>query len=167
MGRCVSNRFNRLPIEPAGQLREQYRAALLDDVIRWWQAHSVDRECGGYFSLLERDGHPYATDKSMWTTGREIWMLSHLYNTYKQQAEWLEIARYGVDFLLQHAFRDDFCDDGKMFFRLTRDGRQVSNVLSIYAECFGAIALFIGSPAISIFAQRFVFAGQALTCDRP
>ena len=28
-----------------------------------------------------------------------------------------------------------------MYFRLTRDGRPMSNVLSIYTECFGAIAL--------------------------
>jgi N-acylglucosamine 2-epimerase len=129
--------LNRLPPQRAGQLREQYRAALLDDVIPWWQKHSADRECGGYFSLLERDGHPYATDKYMWTTGREVWMFSHLFNVQEQRPDWLELAGHGADFLLANAFRDD----GKMFFRLTRDGRPMSNVLSIYTECFGAIAL--------------------------
>jgi N-acylglucosamine 2-epimerase len=128
---------DRLPAERARQLREIYRTALFDDVIPWWEKHSLDRECGGFFSLLERDGHPYATDKFMWTTGREIWMFSHLYNRHEARPDWLDIAEHGEAFQLKHAFRDD----GKMFFRLTRDGKPMSNVLSIYNECFAAIAL--------------------------
>jgi N-acylglucosamine 2-epimerase len=128
---------NRLPPERIKPLREKYRAALLDDVIPWWEANSLDRECGGYFSLIERDGKPYCLDKYMWTTGREIWMFSHLFNHREAKPSWLEIGRHGADFLLRHAFRDD----GKMYFRLTRDGRPMASVLSIYTECFGAIAL--------------------------
>lgn len=129
--------LNRLPTERAGQLREQYRAALLDDVIPWWETHSIDRECGGFYSLIERDGKPYSDHKYMWTTGRQIWMFSHLYNTVEKRPEWLKIAQHGADFQLRHAYRDD----GKMYFRLTRDGRPVASVLSIYTECFAAIAM--------------------------
>lgn len=129
--------LNRLPIERADELRRQYQTALFDDVIPWWERHSLDRECGGYFSLLERDGRPFATDKYMWTTGRQIWMFSHLYNQHQQRPEWLDVARHGADFLLRNAFRDD----GKMHFRLTREGKPRADVLSIYTECFGAIAL--------------------------
>ena len=96
----MSLTLNRLPPQRAKQLLEKYRAALLDDVIPWWERHSLDRECGGYFSMLERDGHPFATDKYMWTTGREIWMFSHLYNRHQPRPEWLAIARHGADFLL-------------------------------------------------------------------
>jgi N-acylglucosamine 2-epimerase len=129
--------LDRLPPESAARLREHYRAALFDDVVPWWERHSPDLECGGYFSLLERDGRPYANDKYMWTTGRQIWMFGHLYNRHEPRPEWLAVARRGAEFLLRHAFRDD----GKMYFRVTRDGRPMSNVLSIYNECFGAIAL--------------------------
>jgi N-acylglucosamine 2-epimerase len=73
----------------------------------------------------------------MWTTGREIWMFSHLFNRHEPRPEWLATARHGADFLLRHAFRDD----GKMYFRLTRDGKPRASVLSTYTECFGAIAL--------------------------
>jgi N-acylglucosamine 2-epimerase len=129
--------LNRLPQDQADRLREHYRKSLLDDVIPWWERHSLDRECGGYFSLLERDGHPFATDKYMWTTGREIWMFSHLCNRHAARPEWLAVAQHGADFLLRHAFRED----GKMHFRLTREGQSRAEVLSIYTECFGAIAL--------------------------
>jgi N-acylglucosamine 2-epimerase len=119
------------------ELREQYAKALFDDVIPWWMEHSLDREYGGYFSHLERDGKPYSTDKYMWPSGRQVWMLSHLANTCQPRREWMEAAKLGADFLLAHAFRPD----GKMHFRLTRQGQSRSEVLSTYTEVFAAIAL--------------------------
>lgn len=127
----------KIPSERAAALREQYRASLFDDVVPWWMKHSLDREHGGYFSLLERDGRRWGDDKYMWMNGRQVWMLSHLYNTHEQNPEWLEAARIGADFMLKHAFKDD----GKMHFRLTREGQSRSEVLSLYTEVFGAIAL--------------------------
>ena len=118
-------------------LAEQYRSAMFDDVTPWWLRHSLDRECGGCYSLLERDGHCWATDKYMWMTGREIWMFSHIYNRYRQDPQWLEAAQWGAAFLLRHAFTPE----GKMLFRLGRDGTPRSKVLSLYTEVFGAIAL--------------------------
>lgn len=126
-----------VPRSRVEELCRQYRSALLDDVIPWWLKHSLDRECGGYYSLLERDGRPWGTDKYMWMNGREVWMFSHLFNTLEARPEWLDAARLGADFMLRHAFKDD----GKMHFRLTRDGRSVSEVLSVYTEVFGAIAM--------------------------
>ncbi len=129
--------LSKVPLERLTQLEQQYREALLDDVTPWWERHSLDRECGGYYSCLERDGRPWSTEKYMWMTGREIWMFSHLYNHCRQNPDWLDTARLGADFLLKHAF----LPDGKMHFRLGRDGRPMSKVLSIYTEVFGAIAL--------------------------
>ena len=126
-----------VPAERIQQLRDQYRASLLEDVVPWWERHSPDREQGGYYCLLERDGRVWATDKYTWMTGRETWMFSHLYNQCRREPAWLEAARLGADFMLRHAF----LPEGKMCFRLTRDGRPVSRVLSIYSEVFGAIAL--------------------------
>ncbi|MFH1921199.1 MAG: AGE family epimerase/isomerase [Planctomycetota bacterium] len=128
---------NRIPGQRAAELREHYRAALLDDIVPWWMSHSLDRECGGYYSLLERDGRPWATDKYMWMNGRQVWLLSHLYNAHEQNPEWLDAARLGAEFMLRHAFKED----GKMHFRLSREGQSRSEVLSLYTGVFGAIAL--------------------------
>ncbi|MEX0614100.1 MAG: AGE family epimerase/isomerase [Pirellulales bacterium] len=121
----------------AADLLEQYRVALFDDVVPWWEKHSIDRECGGYYSCLERDGQVYAGDKFMWMVGREIWMFSHLYNQHEPREEWLEYARHGATFMLEHGFRED----GKMHFRLSREGKPIANSLSLYTECFATIAL--------------------------
>ena len=126
-----------VPVERLRRLRETYRAALFDDVVPWWELHSLDRECGGYYSLLERDGSAWATDKYTWMTGRQIWMFSHLHNHHQPNPAWLDAARLGADFVLNHAF----LPDGKMYFRLSREGRPRSKVLSVYSEEFTAIGL--------------------------
>lgn len=124
-------------------LRELYRSELFDNIVPFWLKHSLDDEMGGYFTRLERDGQRYADDKDMWMTGREIWMFSHLYNQQEKRAEWLEAAKLGVDFILQHAFKPD----GKVHFRLGRDGAPIADVLSLYTEVFIAIGLAAYSKA--------------------
>ncbi len=126
-----------IPADRAAALREHYRTAMFDDLVPWWLKHSLDPEHGGYRTRLERDGTPYATDKDMWMTGRQLWMFSHLYNQHEPRPEWLDAARLGAEFMLRHAFKPD----GKMYFRLTPDGAPMSEVLSKYTEVFGAIGL--------------------------
>ncbi len=132
----MSHTYN-IPTEQAGRLREQYHSALFDDIVPWWEKHSIDHQCGGCYSCLERDGRVYAGDKFIWMLGRQVWMFSHLYNRHEQRPEWLEIARHGARFMLEHAFTET----GKMYFRLTREGKPMAACLSLYTECFAAIAL--------------------------
>jgi len=126
-----------IPKADALRLREQYRRALFDNILPWWCEHSIDGECGGFYSCLGRDGQPYAGDKYVWMLGRQIWMLSHLYNRYEANPRWRDLAQHGASFMLGHAFRED----GKMYFRLRRDGTPLATVLSLYTECFAAIGL--------------------------
>ena len=126
-----------IPAIRAKQLCEHYRSALLDDIVPWWERNVVDRECGGFYSCLERDGRPYSSDKFMWMNARAVWMFSHLYNRLEPRPQWREMAEHGAQFMLKHAYRDD----GKMYFRLTREGKPMATALSIYTESFATIAL--------------------------
>jgi len=126
-----------VPVKELEGLREHYRATLFEDVIPWWEKHSLDRERGGYFSCLDREGKPWSTDKFMWMTGREIWMFSHLHNRYRTNPDWLEAAKLGSDFIQRHAYQPD----GKMYFRLTRDGKPMAKALSLFSEMFCAMGL--------------------------
>ncbi len=109
---------------------------MFDDFVPWWQRHSPDKEMGGYFCRLDRRGRPYSTDKDMWMLGRQIWMFAHLYNTHEPRTKWLEIARLGAEFILDYGFKED----GKMYFRLARNGSPLADVLSVYSKVFAAIA---------------------------
>ena len=118
------------------KLARLYRAALLDDVIPFWERHSLDRECGGYFSCLDRDGSVYDTDKFTWLQARQVWTFSTLYNRLEKRREWLEIARHGADFLLEHAADGA----GNWYFALTREGKPLVQPCNIFSDCFAAMA---------------------------
>ncbi len=118
-----------------------YRDGLLEDIIPFWTRHSVDRECGGFLTSLDRDGSVIDTDKAVWLQGRFVWMLSALHNTVAHygidpKPEWLEIAQHGIDFLDAHCFDDD----GRMFFLVTREGRPLRKRRYIFSETFTTIA---------------------------
>ena len=108
------------------ELARQYRDALLNDVIPFWERHSIDRECGGYFTCLDRRGNVYDTDKFVWLQARQVWMFSALYNRLQRRPEWLDIARHGADFLRRHGSDDD----GSWYFALDRQGNPRGLTLS-------------------------------------
>src|SRR5690606_17600297 len=59
-----------------------------------------------------------------------------LYNTVEQKPEWLEAAKSGVDFLLNHCFDED----GQMFFHVTREGKPIRKRRYFFSETFAVIA---------------------------
>ncbi len=99
-----------------------YRDALLNDVIPFWQRHSPDRECGGYFTCLDRAGAVFDTDKFLWLQARQVWMFAHLYNTVEPRQDWLDMARLGAAFLTAHGR----AENGSFYYALTREGRPLS-----------------------------------------
>ncbi len=115
---------------------EQYRAALLDDVIPFWEQHSIDVLHGGFFTCLNRQGHVYDTDKFVWLQGRQVWTFAMLYNQVEPRPDWLAVARQGADFLRKHG-RDA---EGNWYFSLTRDGKPLVQPYNIFADCFAAMA---------------------------
>jgi N-acylglucosamine 2-epimerase len=118
------------------ELARQYRAALLDDVIPFWQRHSLDREHGGFFTCLDRDGSVYDTDKFVWLQARQVWLFSMLYNRLEPRDEWLAVARHGAEFLRQHGMDQH----GDWYFALDRAGRPLVQPYNIFSDCFAAMA---------------------------
>ncbi|HEY9828705.1 MAG TPA: AGE family epimerase/isomerase [Stenomitos sp.] len=117
-------------------LATQYKTALLDDVISFWEKHSIDRQHGGYFTCLDRSGSVYDTDKFVWLQNRQLWMFSTLYNQVEARQDWLDIAAQGANFLAQHG-RDA---EGNWYFSLTQDGRPLVQPYNIFSDCFAAMA---------------------------
>lgn len=117
-------------------LAMQYKTALLEDVIPFWERHSVDWEVGGYFTCLDRQGQVYDTDKFIWLQNRQVWTFSMLYNRLERRQTWLDIARCGAEFLAQHG-RDP---EGNWYFSLDRYGRPLVQPYNIFSDCFAAMA---------------------------
>lgn len=119
-----------------GKLAEQYRRALLEDVIPFWERHSPDRECGGYFTCLDREGKVYDTDKFIWLQGRQAWTFSMLCNRVEKRGEWLDMAALGIRFLEKYGHDKD----GNWRFALKRDGSPLVVAYNIFSDCFAAMA---------------------------
>jgi N-acylglucosamine 2-epimerase len=117
-------------------LAASHRDQLLNDTIPFWQKHNPDREHGGFFNLIDRDGSVLCTDKQVWQLGRYTWLMSLLYNGVERRDEWLASARSGANFLARHCFDTD----GRMFFEVTREGRPLRKRRYLYAETFAVIA---------------------------
>ena len=114
----------------------QYKDTLLNNIVPFWERHSLDLENGGYFTCLDREGKVYDTDKFMWLQGRQAWMFSTFYNKVEQKENWLKIAKIGVDFI-----RDKGMDaQGNVYFSLTADGQPLVQPYNIFSDCFAAMA---------------------------
>jgi N-acylglucosamine 2-epimerase len=138
------------------RLRQQYRHALLDDVIPFWLRHGLDREHGGYLTAVDRDGSLLDSDKSVWFQGRGAWTFATLYNTIDARPEWLAAAQSGIEFMRRWCF----APDGKMYFTVTREGLPLRMRRYVYSEGFAAIA-FAAYAKASGEAQA---AADALRC---
>lgn len=126
-----------MDVRHLSQLKDLYRGSLLEDVIPFWLKHGVDESYGGFVTCLDRDGSWYCDDKYGWQQGRSLWVFSRLYNRIGPHQEWLRAARQIADFLRAHCFHPN----GRMYFRVTRDGRPVYRPWSIYSEVFAIMGL--------------------------
>lgn len=114
------------------RLRAAYQHNLFESVIPFWMRHSIDPEHGGFFTCLDRDGALYDTRKYSWLNGRQVWMLSTLYNTAGARPEWLDAARSGAEFLRRNVFDEH----GRCYFSLAQDGRPAFFQRKPYAGFF-------------------------------
>ena len=117
-------------------LAAQYKSELLDRVMPFWMENSIDKEFGGYFTCIERNGEVYDTDKFIWLQGREVWMLATLYNKVEKKQEWLDAAIQGAEFLKKYGH------DGQLnwYFSLDREGRPLVEPYNIFSYTFAVIA---------------------------
>lgn len=120
---------------------ERYEKELIDSVIPFWEDHCVDKEFGGYFTSLDRDGSVYDTEKYMWMQWRIVYMFATFYASSYRQERWLDIAKQGFDFLTEHGKSAD----GTYYFALNRQGEPTMAPSNIFSDCFaamGAAALY-------------------------
>ncbi len=117
-------------------LAELYKNELLNNVIPFWEKHSLDWQQGGYFTCLDREGKVYDTDKFVWLQNRQVWIFSMLYNQLEKREDWLKIAANGANFLVEHG-RDA---DGNWYFALDRAGNPLVQPYNIFSDCFAAMA---------------------------
>jgi N-acylglucosamine 2-epimerase len=118
------------------QFIKQYQNELMDNIVPFWLKNSKDREGGGFFTCLNRDGSVFDTDKFMWLQGREVWFFSMLYNAVEKRPEWLDMAQHGADFMIKHGR----AADGSWYFSTNQYGKPLIEPYNIFSDCFATQA---------------------------
>lgn len=117
-------------------LSEHYKNELLNNIIPFWLKYSLDKEYGGYFTCLDKEGKVFDTDKFVWLQARQVWMLAFLYNNVIPDKIWLDTSLSGAGFLEKYG-RDKY---GNWYFSLTKDGKPLVKPYNIFSDCFSAMA---------------------------
>ncbi|MBU0928866.1 MAG: AGE family epimerase/isomerase, partial [Spirochaetes bacterium] len=126
------------------RLRDRLSSGLRDDILPFWLRHGLDRQHGGMLTALGRRGELLDDDKSVWFQGRSAWTYASAYLDFEPRPEYLEAAASCVGFLERHCFDSD----GRMFFRVTRDGRPVvKRKRYVFSETFAIAAMAAYSRA--------------------
>jgi len=85
---------SRLPLK---QLRDQYRRDLFDDFLPFMEKYVIDPEFGGFRCNTDHFGNRLNHNKSSWFEGRGTWVYSFLYNNFRRDQKYLDIARGSID----------------------------------------------------------------------
>lgn len=104
----------------------------------FWLRYGLDREHGGVYTCLTRDGRVFSTDKSVWMQGRCAWTYAFLCRLYGKREEWLEASRSCLQFMEDHCI--DRTAGDRMYFTVTADGRPLRQRRYCFSEGFYAIA---------------------------
>ena len=116
---------------------EKCRKELLENIMPFWMEHGWDREHGGVYTCLDRDGTLMDSTKSVWFQGRFAYALSYAYNHVEKNPEWLAAAESTIDFFE----RTCFDARGRMYFEVAADGTPLRMRRYVFSECFAAMAL--------------------------
>ena len=58
------------PADYLGYWGDVYKNDFLNDIMPFWLKYGIDKENGGYFTCLNRDGSLMDSNKSVWFQGR-------------------------------------------------------------------------------------------------
>ena len=110
----------------------------LDRCVAFWLKNGMDREHGGVYTCLDREGKIFSTDKSVWMQGRCAWTFAYLCHVYGPRDEWLEASRSCLEFMEKYCINREA--GNRMYFTVTADGRPLRQRRYCFSEGFYAIA---------------------------
>ncbi len=128
---------------------KEYFETLAETILPFWLQFGIDEENGGIYTGLDEDGSIIETDKSVWFQGRALWTFAtssillkegqELYG--KDYSSLIEKCIKACDVLV--SFIEKHCtdpSDGRMYFRVTKDGKPVIKRLRyVFSETFAIV----------------------------
>ena len=117
--------------------QESYKNDFVNNIMPFWLKNGLDKENGGVYTCLNRDGSLIDTTKSVWFQGRFGFVAAFAYNNIEKNEEWLAASKSCIDFIEKYCFDSD----GRMYFEVMADGTPLRKRRYLFSECFAAIAM--------------------------
>ncbi|WP_312640980.1 AGE family epimerase/isomerase [Hydrogenoanaerobacterium sp.] len=133
----MNQQFIKKHCEELTAILQYYKQKLEEQILPFWEPRVVDMQYGGYFNCFDAKGELYSTVKPGWFVGRTMYTFSYLYNTYKRNPKWLEIATQGRSFLEKAAL-----SNGRFCQMLAQDGTPITGATSIFTDHFAVKGLY-------------------------
>ena len=111
-----------------------YKKELIENILPFWLENAIDYKNGGIYTQLDEKGTIYGKEKSVWFQGRALWTFSKAYNLIERNPAYLKAADAIYGFLPKCTDTD-----GRMFFTVTEDGRELQKRRYYFSETFAAI----------------------------
>ncbi|MGC4095019.1 MAG: AGE family epimerase/isomerase [Polyangiaceae bacterium] len=151
-------------VAPTPDPRTQAIVARIDalgkDVIAFWKQHGPDRQNGGFYGTLDRQGRSIAPfDKGAIQQARHLWTFSTWYARREATPEIKAIADGSYRFVVDH-LRDP--SDAEYFFKTDSSGKPIDRKKPLYAQSFVIYALAQYADTFHVAEAR----DHALACFR-
>ena len=114
-----------------------YKDELVHAILPFWLEKGMDRENGGVYTCLTREGVLMDRTKSVWFQGRCAYVMAFAYNNIEKNPEWLAASKSCLEFIEKYCIDSD----GHMFFLVSEDGRPIRKRRYVFSECFAIIAM--------------------------
>ncbi len=103
----------------------------------FWERRTRDDQNGGYLTCFDRVGNVTDRNKYIWFQARQVFTFAAIYNHIERRDTWLDLARWGRDYLVDHAY----AGDGRWHYHLDPDNRVVESTISIFTDGYALQAL--------------------------
>jgi cellobiose epimerase len=108
-------------------------------IISFWLKNAQDQEYGGYYTNFAEDGsRKPMSEKYVNTQMRLVWWFSRLACLHPDQQVYRDLAKWGVDFLLENFWDQQY---GGWYWKAARDGKSPDDGKVVYGQSFAIYAL--------------------------
>jgi cellobiose epimerase len=113
-------------------------AAELNNILHYWEQHTLDREWGGFQGRIDQDNQVDAkAPKGSVLNSRILWSFSAVYH-YTQNPLHLELATRAYHYIREYFSDPDF---GGLYWSVSHQGTMLDDHKQIYAQAFGIYAM--------------------------